>query len=751
MKKLVLLILSLFWRIIFAQEPVDYVNPFIGTSNFGATHPGAIAPRGMLSISPFNVAFNAEGMETPLEKDSRWLSNPYVHENNFLTGFTHVNLSGVGCPELGVIISMPTTGELQTNHLKYGSTYSKEKSVAGKYSVHIDKYNVQAEMTASTRSGVSRYHFPKGQANILLNLGLGLTNEQGAMVKIVSPTEIEGLRMVGTFCYNSPELAYPVYFVIRLSQPAQTYGIWHKPPRYEGVEAQWMWYNDQVRIKEGFTREVVGDSIGAYFSYHFDKPQSVDVKVGISYVSIENARENLEKEIGNDDFEKVYAQVQKKWNEHLSKVKIEGGSTNNKNIFYTGLYHALIHPNTLNDINGQYPQAKTNRIGTTNHVRYTTFSLWDTYRNYHQLFSLLFPQEQIDMVQTMLDIYNESGWLPKWELNSTETFTMVGDPATIVIADTYLRGLTDFNINKAYEAMLKGALTLKKNPLRPGADEYWRSGYLSIDGGIKGPVSTTQEYNIADFAIAQLAKKLGKKQDYKRFSKQSLSYRKLFDNQTKLLRPKYADGSWLTPFNPESGANFEENIGYIEGNAWQYVFMVTHDVQGMKELMGGAKAFEKQLDFIFKSNQFDMANEPDMGYPYLYNYIKGSEWKTQRQIDYLLKKYFKNSPNGLPGNDDTGVMSAWAMYAMMGFYPISPAEPIYALTAPKFPKIIIELDKKFYPNGKLTIEANASEENIYIQRIWLDEKPFEGYFITHEQLKNAKHLRFELGAKPKKN
>ncbi|MDO5607536.1 MAG: GH92 family glycosyl hydrolase [Capnocytophaga sp.] len=735
---------------IFAQSAVDYVNPLIGTSNFGATHPGAIVPRGMLSISPFNVSFDTQGINDPLEKDSRWLSNPYVHENTFLTGFTHANMSGVGCPELGVIIAMPTTGGLETHHLKYGSTYSNEKAIAGKYSVHIDKYNIDAEMTASVRSGISRYHFPAGDANILVNLGLGLTNEQGAMVKIVSPTEIEGLRMVGSFCYNSPELAYPLYFVMRFSAPAQSYGVWQKPARYDGVEAQWMLYNGETRYKEGFAREVVGDSIGTYFRYHFDKPQSIEVKVGISYVSIENARENLEKEIGNRNFDYVYAEARKTWNEQLSKVAVEGGTNDQKTVFYTGLYHALIHPNTLNDINGQYPEAKTNRIGTTDHIRYTVFSLWDTYRNYHQLLSLLYPQEQIDMVKTMLDIYDESGWLPKWELNSTETFTMVGDPASVVIADTYLRGLTDFDVNKAYQAMLKGAMTLENNPIRPGVGEYWQLGYLSIEGGVKGPVSTTQEYNIADYAIAQLAAKLEKKQDDKRFRKQSVSYRKLFDKETKLLRPKHANGQWLTPFNPESGANFEENIGYIEGNAWQYVYMVTHDIQGMIKLMGGTKPFEKQLDFIFDTNRFDMANEPDMAYPFLYNYIKGSEWKTQKRVDDLLKKYFKNTPDGLPGNDDTGVMSAWAMYAMMGFYPVSPADPMYTLTAPKFTKITLDLDKKYYPNGQLIIESNASDKNIYIQRIWLDGKPLSGYFITHEQLKNAKHLRFELGDTPKR-
>ncbi|MFK8274938.1 GH92 family glycosyl hydrolase [Capnocytophaga cynodegmi] len=731
------------FQLSFSQKtPADYVNPFIGTSNFGATHPGAIAPRGMLSVSPFNVAFDTKGIENPLEKDSRWLSNPYVNENKFLTGFTHVNMSGVGCPELGVIIAMPTTGKLETNHLKYGSTYKEEKASAGYYSTHIDKYDVKAEMTASMRAGVSRYYFPKGDANVLINLGLGLTNEQGAMLKIVSPTEVQGVRMVGSFCYNSPELAYPVYFVAKLSKPADSYGVWHKPEKYDGVEAEWMLYNGKVRLKEGFTREVVGDSIGAYFRYKFDKEEIVEMKVGVSYVSIENARQNLEKEIGNKSFTEVYQQTKNEWNKQFN-VALEGGNDDQKTIFYTGLYHTLIHPHIFNDINGEYPESSTNKIGKSNE-RYTVFSLWDTYRNYHQLMTLLYPEQQLGMVRTMLDIYDESGWLPKWELNSTETFTMVGDPASIVLADTYLRGLTDFDVEKAYQAMLKGANTLKNNPIRLGVGEYWNLGYLSVDSGVAGPVSTTQEYNIADFAIAQLAKKLGKKKDFERFNKQSLSYRKLFDKQTKLLRPRHANGKWYAPFNPESGANFEKNVGYIEGNAWQYVYMVTHDVKGMMQMMGGAKSFEKQLDYIFDKGQYDMANEPDIAYPYLYNYIKGSEWKTQKRVHDLIEQYFQNKPAGLPGNEDTGVMSAWLIYGMMGFYPASPGEPIYTFTSPKFNKITLTLDKKYYPNGELIIESNASPENIYIKQIYIDEKPYNSYFITHDQLKKAKKIRFEL-------
>ena len=400
----------------------------------------------MASISPFNVAGQ---QNLPLEKDSRWLSNPYVHENTFLTGFSQVNLSGVGCPDLGVILLMPTTGAVETNYLKYGSTYSFELARAGYYSSKIDKYNIRAEFTASKRVGVSKFMFPKGQSNILLNLGLGLTNEQGAMVKVVSSTEIEGMRSVGSFCYNSPEDAYPVYFVAKFSKPADNFGVWKTPAKYEGVEAQWMPYNGKTRLMEHNTKMVVGDSIGSYFTYNFEKPETVEVKIGVSYVSIENARQNLEEETGNKSFETIHKETYDEWNAMLSRIKVEGGTEEDKTIFYTALYHALIHPNTLNDVNGEYPEIKTGKIGHTDGTRYTVFSLWDTYRNLHQLMSLVYPRQQSDMVKSMLEMYDENGWLPKWELNSTETFTMVGDPASIVITDTYLKGIQDFDVQQS--------------------------------------------------------------------------------------------------------------------------------------------------------------------------------------------------------------------------------------------------------------------------------------------------------------
>ncbi len=722
-----------------SQEPASYVNPFIGTSNFGTTNPGPIAPRGMVSITPFNVS----GKQNKFDKDSQWFSTSYEYYNTFLTGFSHVNLSGVGCPELGVLLLMPTTGKVETNHLIYGTTYSNEVAKTGYYSNVLDKYGIKTEFTATKRVGVSRFIFPKGQSNILLNLGLGLTNEQGAMVKIVSSAEIEGMRTVGSFCYNSPEAAYPVYFVAKFSKPADNFGVWKKPVKYKGIEAQWMGYNGKIRMMDHATKMVVGDSIGTYFIYNFDRKTEVEVQIGVSYVSIENARDNLKKEAAGKLFEEIYKETYNLWNAELSKIKVEGGTKDDKTIFYTALYHTLIHPNTLNDFNREFPEIKTGKIGKTKGTRYTVFSLWDTYRNLHQLLSLVYPKQQSDMIKSMLEMVDENGWLPKWELNSTETFTMVGDPASIVITDTYLKGIRDFDIQKAYKAMLKGADQVNDNPVRIGLEEYLEKGYVTERSVNSGAVSITQEFNIADYAIAQLAKELGNTTDYKRFTKRSVTYRKLFDKEFNLLRPKNADGSWHEPFHPDTGANFVKNIAFIEGNSWQYTFMVTHDTKDLIKLMGGNRFFVKQLEKVFDNKQFDMANEPDIAYPYLFNYIKGEEWRTQKRVQELIIKYFKNEPKGLPGNDDTGTMSAWLVFSMMGIYPISPGDPMYTITKPVFDKVTVQLDSQYYKNKQFVIEKGKNSGG-NIKKIMLNGKYHKDYFISHDDLVNGNQLKIIL-------
>jgi len=590
------------------QSPVDYVNTLIGTSNYGATHPGAVRPNGMASVVPFNVAFKKD-KGNKFEKDSEWHSRPYVYENEFLTGFSHVNLSGVGCPDLGSIILMPTHGELTFDPESNGSTISEEQSTPGHYSCKIDDHSIHVDVTSTKRVGLSRYKFPKGQANILLNLGLGLTNETGAHLRVVSETEVEGYKIFGEFCYTS-EAVRPVYFVIRTSKKTDDFGAWKKMPNYKGVEGDWSKYNNKFKPYHRYANDLAGENIGAYFSYDLTKEEVIEVRVGISYVSIENARMNLDAETKGKSFEQIKEESKKEWNNLLSRIKIKDDNTENKTMFYSALYHMLMHPSILQDVNGDYPAMQSSEIlnaGERN--RYTVFSLWDTYRNVHPFFSLVYPEMQSDMVTSMIEMYKESGWLPKWELMSLETHTMVGDPAIPVIADTYLRGIRDFDLETAYQGMIKNASVTHNNFIRTDNLLYDSLGYIpqNFDDLYNGSVSAALEYNIADWNLAMLAKELGKKEDYQFYFNRSMSYKNYFDPETKMLRPRVDGGAFYDKFNPELGKNFEANVGFVEGNAWQYRFYVPHDTKGLIKLVGGNEAFIKELQACFDGNHYDAA------------------------------------------------------------------------------------------------------------------------------------------------
>ena len=726
----------------------DYVNPFIGTANFGATHPGAQFPHGMASVVPFNVAFKA-GKENKFEKDEAWNSRSYVYENKYLTGFSHVNLSGVGCPDLGSILLMPTSGKLQLDAREYGSTYHNETASPGYYKNTLDKYGIDVEVSSTLRTGISRYTFPEGESHILLNLGLGLTNETGGMLKVVSNNEVEGFKMLGTFCYHSEDVR-PVYFVAKLNKIAKSAGPWKKMPKYKNVEAEWIGYNDEYKPYDNYRQEIAGDDIGAYFSFDTDEQEQIEVKVGISYVSIENARNNLNAEQPSFDFDKTREQSKQKWQKLLERIQVEG-TDNNKTLFYTALYHALIHPNIIQDSNGDYPLMGNHGIGNNKTKnRYSVYSLWDTHRNLHPLLSLVYPEIQSEMVNSMVDMAKESGWLPKWELLGMETEVMVGDPATPVIADTYLRGIRDFDVDSAYRFAKKSALTTENNLLRPENKQYSELGYVSIDGEDKwgGTVSTSLEYYIADWNLAMLAKELGHKADYELFSQRSLGYKKLFDANTGMLRPKYSDNKWFSPYDPQLGRDFEPAPGYIEGNAWNYRFYVPHDINGLIELLGGGDKFTEQLELTFSSDNFDMANEPDITYPFLFNYVKGQEWRSQEKVLQLIEQHFINAPHGIPGNDDTGVLSTWLVFSMMGIYPVSPGDMNYALVTPSFDEITIKLNQDYYSGKELILKTVKNKQQAkFITDIRFNNQKTNSYFINHGQLTQGGELTFTLDKK----
>ena len=708
-----------------ARQLTDYVHPWVGSSNFGTTNPGAVCPNGMMSVSPFNVTGSEKNK---WDKDSRWWSTPYTSDNCWFTGFSHVNLSGVGCPELGTILTMPTSGELSTDYLLYGSEYTGETAQPGYYALKLSKYDILAEVASTMRSSIERYTYRKGKAHVIVNLGQGLTNESGGFIRKVSDTEIEGMRLCGGFCYHS-QAVFPQYFVIRVNKSPKEAGFWKKQPNMT-AEAAWDEHAGKYKVYTDYAREMAGDDLGYRFTFDAEDGEQVCVQMGVSFVSCENARQNLDAEQLGCNFDQVRAESHRQWEEALERVKVSGGTEEQKEIFYTALYHALLHPNVLNDVNGEYPLMQGGKYAAQNgievvkpgigkvakgHNRYTVFSLWDTSRNLHQLLTLAYPEKQIDMVRSMVDMYKEWGWMPKWELYGRETFTMEGDPAIPVIADTYLKGLTDFDIQAAYKACLKSANTPgKDNKIRPDVDPYIAKGYIPLgyfaqDFSGDNSVSHALEYYVADNALALLSDKLAQeakssaqKAEYqkyaKEFRKRSKGWRHYYSKESGTLRPLNSDGTFLAPFNPKDGADFSNTPGFHEGSAWNYTFYVPHDIEGLSKAMGGDKAFVAKLQKVFDEGLYDPANEPDIAYPFLFSRFKGEEHRTAQTVAALLKKYYTTRPDGIPGNDDTGVMSAWAVFSMIGMYPDCPGEPQYTLFSPVFDSVEI--------NGKYVIRKD---------------------------------------------
>ena len=731
-----------------AQEPADWVDPFIGTTNFGTTNPGALCPSGMMSVVPFNVMGSDINV---YDKDKRWWSAPYEYSNKYFTGYAHVALSGVGCPEASSLLVMPTTGELDVDYHNYGSEYTDEVATPGYFANSLSKYGIRTEVTATTRSSCERYTFPAGKGNILLNLGQGLSNESGAMVRRVSATEIEGVKLLGTFCYTT-NAVFPIYFVMRVDKTPTKSGYWKKQPLLQGVEAEWTVDDGEYKLYTNYNREISGDDVGFWFTYdNLQQDEQITVRMGVSFVSTENARENLEKEQHGLSFDELRRAARNQWNSDLGRIKVSGGTDEQKTVFYTALYHALIHPSIVSDINGEYPQMESGLTAKSDHTRYTIFSLWDTYRNLHQLLTLVYPERQTDMLRSMVDMYNEWGWLPRWELFGRETYTMEGDPAAIVIADSYVKGLRDFDYETAYRAMLKSAVTPgKDNPIRPDIDPYIEKGYIPLgyfanDLSGDNSVSHALEYCLADYAISQMADSLGYKKEAKEFLKRSQSYRRYFCKDFGTLRPITKEGKFLEDFDAATGKNFENIPGFHEGSAWSYTFAVPHDVNGLARLMGGNKAYVKSLQYVFDEKHYDPANEPDIVYPYLFSRFKGEEWRTQREVKTLLDSCFTAKPDGIPGNDDTGTMSAWAVFSMMGLYPDTPSEPYYTLTTPTFDRVEIET-----ANGTVVIEATRPDSNShYIESMTLGDAPLRKYRITHRELLDKKHITYKLKAQPK--
>lgn len=733
MKKILTPLLLLFaCTVVSAQQGNSrYVNPFIGTSNYGTTQPGPLVPQGMVSMSPYNT-IPREGHK--VHTDS-WCSTPYVWDNSWTIGFTQVNLSGVGCPDFGSLLLMPTAGSLEVDYQKYAKQLTHQKATAGYYSCMLGE--VKAEMTASARTTLSRYTFQAGQANVLFNIGQGLTTESGGYANIVSNDEIEGFKIMGDFCYGQPQAVVPVYFVVRASRPAEAVRYWKRAKVHNGAVKDWSAYSGTYKLYERFKRPMAGDDIGVAFSFNANDGEQIEFAVGISYVSIENARENLDKETAS--FDQLHSAAVAAWDKVLGVAEIKGGTEDQKVQFYTGLYHNWVHPNILSDVNGEYPEMQSGRTVKmeAGKDKLTMFSGWDVYRISPFLASIFYPARQNQMVESMMQMYRQSGSLPKFEIAGQDFMVMEGDAALPYLTACYFLGLTrGVDTEELYQAMLKNALN--ETPVRGKQDFYNKNHYIPLRSKYDNSVSQALEYYIADWCLSQFASSLGKTSDAAMLKARAMGYKKYFDPKYALLRPVLENGEYMEGFNPREGENFAPVNGFHEGTSWNYSFAIPYDINGLIKMFGSDKRFVDSLQTCFTEGYFDMGNEPDMGYPYLFNYIKGSQWRTQYWVNECLNKYFGNKPGGLPGNDDAGTMSAWQNLSMMGIYPPCPGKPEYTFTTPVFDKITIQLDGSYYKNRELVIETvNRTPENIYIEKIEVGGKPYKSFFIGHAELMNA--------------
>jgi predicted alpha-1,2-mannosidase len=684
-------------------QHASLVDPFVGTaggsagapisSGPGNTFPGAVVPWGMVSVSPH---------------DDRAAPAGYRHGAPLLYGFGHVHLSGVGCPELGHVLVSATTGPVERDA---ATPYRDEAAHPGWYRVELSRYGIVAEATATQRAGMLRFAFPAGDANIVVDASHGAVKSRGGYVRVVSPSELEGEITAGGFCDQHNE--HTLWFVIRTSKPALASGTWT---------------DDRAYLRFASAGE------------------SIEVAVGVSYVDLDGARENLG-ELAGWDFDAVRRRAERAWEKALARVEVEGGTAEQQRVFATALYHALLHPNVFSDADGRYRGAD-GRVHAEGHDRYTVYSLWDTYRTLHPWLSLVYPEIQREMARSLVGIAREAGALPRWELAGADTGVMVGDPATIVLADTYLRGVRDFGVEAAYPTMLRQATEV--TPARPGHAALLQHGFIPYDdtGGdwVFGTVSTTLEYELADAALASLARALGRDRDADRLHELSLGYRSLFDPTTGHLRPRNADGSWLSPFDPaatccdkpwpESGGP-----GFVEGSAWTYDFAPLHDLDHAIARYGGAEAFAAHLDEHL-ARHFALGNEPDFATPYLYA-LAGHPDRTAAVVRALAAQ-FRDAPDGLPGNDDAGALSAWFVWTALGLYPVRPGEPRYWIGSPLFDRATLHL-----PGGDFTIVADDNApDHVYVQSAELDGHPLARAYLDHDELARGGTLHLHMGAQP---
>ena len=690
-----------------SADPVDYVNPFIGTGFHGHTYPGATTPFGMVQLSPDTRAGNWDACAG------------YHYSDTTIDGFSHTHLSGTGCADLADILFHPTTREIVIHDGEcvlqpYFFSHDDERASCGYYAVTLPDVNIGVELTAAPRTGVHRYTFTgKGPRQVIVDLLHTVTEEKIDLCELrrTAPGELAGMRRTQGWVPNQY-----VFFAARFSEP------------FADVQ-------------------LLGDK-QAVLTFAPDV-RTLTIAVGLSSVSVENARMNSLAEVPELDFDAVHARAVGQWRKALGDIVVEGGSRDEMTNFYTAQYHTKLTPNLMSDVNGEYRRHdQTVARMPEGESYYSTFSLWDTFRAWNPLQTLVDTALVNDMIRSMLDMYDSTGELPIWPLASGETGTMIGYHAVSVIADAYLKGIRGYDADKALEAMIRSSNINKK-----GSDYYTVQGY--IPSNIKREsVSCTLEYAYDDWAIARMAQAMGRDDVFGEYARRALNYVNVFDGSTCFFRGRQSDGNWSAPFE-----EFATGRDYTEATPWHYRFFVPHDVNGLIQLFGSREAFIREMDRLFTlesdemqldvsdvtglMGQYAHGNEPSHHMAYLYNYV-GQPWKTQELTRRLLHEMYAPTPEGIIGNEDCGQMSAWYVFSSLGFYPVCPGSNEFALTAPQFPKAVVRL-----ANGRtLTVTADNPRRSVYIASVTLDGKPIDRNYITYDELMQGGELHFALRPRP---
>ena len=710
-----------------AENLLRYVDPFIGTAAHGHVYPGATVPFGAVQLSPDN---GTQGWD--------WCSG-YNYIDDTIAGFSHTHLSGTGIGDLCDISMMPTLAPVDFNvpvddykTAPYAAKFSHDNETAspGYYRVELDQ-GIKVELTAARHAGVQRYTFPAGvQKYVLLDLGFAINWDKPTATAIRMQETLQSFT--GHRYSTGWAKDQRVHFALEFSQPAMSVMVADSTALLTDINAE-------------------GRALRLLFTFPPEVTELV-VKTGISSADETGARAALNT-VADKSFDQVKAEAEESWQRELSKIQIKAADDNLKTIFYTALYHSCLAPVVFSDPNGQYKACDGQIRQAQGYARYDIFSLWDTFRAAHPLYTITQPDKVNDFIRSFLAHYEEYGLLPVWSLLGNETNTMTGYHAIPVIVDAYFKGFRDYDVELTYEAMKASAM----QDIR-GTDLYREYGYIPYDKHGQS-VTKTLEYAYDDWCIAQMAKALGKEEDYQAFMQRAQSYRPLFDASTGFMRAKYSNGEWKVPFDPYYSDHNFDVAEYTEGNAWQHSWFVPHDVAGLIELHGGEAPFIAKLDTLFSVDskltgdnvsvdisgligQYAHGNEPSHHIAYLYAYA-GAHWKTQERVRHIMESLYTAEPDGLCGNEDCGQMSAWYVFGAMGFYPVNPADGIYVIGCPLLEEAIIPLGE-----GKAFEMKVKNHGQPYIQAVTLNGQPLEKPHFTHAELMAGAKLEFTMGAEP---